>query len=103
MTTKLPHPVGTIAANAATPGDMYPLRPGMNRVDVTYPSGTTATITPKSTKDPNNTDNLAGVFVDGTELEITATNQFQIVGPGWLCFVVASFSGTDPIDVFISR
>jgi len=103
MTTKLDHPVGTIAANAATPVEMYPLRPGLNRVDVTYPSGTTATITPKSTKDPNNTDNLASVEIDGAALEITGTEQFQVVGPGWLCFVVASFSGTDPIDVFISR
>lgn len=103
MTTKLEHGVGQITEDAAVPTVMYPLKPGLNRIDVTYPNGTAATITPKSTKDPNNTDNLAPVEIDGTALEITATTQFQFVGPGWLCFGVSSFSGTDPIDVFITR
>lgn len=103
MTTLKDRPVGTIAANAATPNEMYPLLPGVNRVDVTYPSGTSATITPKSTKDPNNTANLGSVFVDGVAVSITGTYQFQVMGPGWLCFAVSGFSGANPIGVFITR
>ncbi len=103
MTTLKEHGIGKISGNAATPDDMYPLLPGTNRVDVTYPAGTTATITPKSTKDPNNTASLAPVVLDGSEVSITNTYQFQFVGPGWLCFIVSGYSGATSIDVFITR
>ena len=95
--------VGRITANVSTPTVMYRLPPGDTRVDVTYPDGTTATVTPKQTQDPENTTNLAPVEVNGTEVELTNTGSFVLTGPCWVCFIVASFSGSDPISVFGTR
>ena len=95
--------MGEVSANAATPTVMYRLPPGITRVDVTYPSGTTATLTPKTTQAPQNTANLAPIYADGEEVSITGTDAFEVRGPGWLCFIVASFSGSSPISIFGSR
>lgn len=102
MTTIKEHGVGTISANSPTPTDMYPLLPGINRVDVVYPAGTAATITPKTTSDPSNAANTSPVYMNGVSHQFTATNTFEIVGPGWLGFVVAGFSG-DPIEIRVTR
>jgi len=102
-TVKKENFLGELTDDVSTPTVMYLLPPGETRVDVVYPSGTTATVTPKQTKDPDNTTNLGPVEINGEEVELTNTGSFLITGPGWVCFIVASFSGTDPISVFGTR
>ena len=102
-TIKKEHFVGELAANISTPDTMYPLAPGENRIDVVYPDGTAGTVTPKQTKDPNNVTNLGPVELCGDQIVLTNTYSYIAQGPGWMCFIVSGFSGSNPISVFGSR
>ena len=103
LTVKKENFLGELTANVATPTVMYHLPPGETRIDVVYPLGTTGSVTPKQTKDPNNTTNLGPIEFCGEQIVLTNTNSFSMKGPCWVCFIVDSFAGTDPIIIFGTR
>lgn len=102
MTVLLDNAQLVIAANIAAPTTFLPVKPGVNRVSITYPVGVTGTITPKFTVDPSNANSLDSVRENGTAVVATGSKSFQVLGPGWIGFVAATLSGGS-VTVQVSR
>lgn len=88
-----------LSTNAATPDTFFKVGKGEHRVDITYSSGGSGTITPKQTSNPNNPSALQAVTVDGTELVATGSTSFIVFGPTFIGCIVASISGTITLEV----
>lgn len=84
----------TLSSNEATPTKFIKLGKGEHRVDITYASGATGTVTPKESTDPNNASALQSVTVDGAAVVATASTGFITSGPCFIGCVVASISGS---------
>lgn len=82
-----------LGANEAAPTYFIPIAAGEHRVDIIYTENATGTVTPKQTVDPTNPDSMSAVTVDGTELVLTGSGSFLIVGPCFVGCVVASLAG----------
>lgn len=91
------HPILALSANATNPIKWFRLKKGVNRINVEYRTGAAGTIVPVTTNDPETPTKHSIVPENGSNISITASHPFTVIGPGLLGFRVSGVSGT--IDV----
>jgi hypothetical protein len=102
MAILLDHGLYVLSANATAPTHYLPLPPGKSRVDVVYGTGVTGTVTPKTSINPGIVAANAPLELNGEELVLYSSYSFEVTGPGFIGFIVASLAG-GTIQVRVTR